>query len=108
GGVISPLLSNVYLHYVLGVWWEEVVKPRLLGRAFLIRYADDFVIGLTGEADARRVMEVPPKRFGKFGLSIHPDRTRLVPFARPQEQKGRGAPGRGHRPGTYALRVAHR
>jgi hypothetical protein len=83
GGVISPLLANVYLHYVLDVWWEEVVKPRLLGRAFLIRYADDFVIGFTDESDARRVMEVLPKRFGKYGLSIHPDKTRLVRFTRP-------------------------
>src|SRR5215475_9659119 len=90
GGVISPLLANVYLHYVLDAWWEEVVKPRLAGRAFLIRYADDFVIGFTDESDARRGMEVLPKRFGKYGLSIHPDKTRLVPFARPQEQKGRG------------------
>jgi group II intron reverse transcriptase/maturase len=92
GGVISPLLANVYLHYVLDVWWEEVVTPRLLGRAFRIRYADDFVIGFTDESDARRVMEVLPKRFGKYGLSIHPDKTRLVPFARPQEQQGRGGP----------------
>jgi RNA-directed DNA polymerase len=101
GGVISPLLANVYLHYVLDVWWEEAVKPRLLGRAFLIRYADDFVIGFTDESDARRVMEVLPKRFGKYGLSIHPDKTRLVPFARPQERQGRGEPESGNRPGTF-------
>src|SRR5262249_48137149 len=101
GGVISALLANVYLHYVLDVWWEEVVKPRLAGRAFLIRYADDFVIGFTDEADARRVMEVLPKRFGKYGLSIHPDKTRLVPFARPQERKGSGEPESGNRPGTF-------
>ncbi len=79
GGVISPLLANVYLHYVLDVWWEEVVKPRLAGRASLISYADDFVIGFTDESDARRVMEVLPKRFGKYGLSIHPDKTRPRP-----------------------------
>ena len=101
GGVISPLLANVYLHYVLDLWWEEVVKPRLAGRAFLIRYADDFVIGFTDESDARRVMEVLPKRFGKYGLSIHPDKTRLVPFARPRERQGRGEPGSGNRPGTF-------
>jgi RNA-directed DNA polymerase len=101
GGVISPLLANVYLHYVLDIWWEEVVKPRLAGRASLIRYADDFVIGFTDESDARRVMEVLPKRFGKYGLTIHPDKTRLVPFARPQEQKGRGEPRSGNRPGTF-------
>jgi RNA-directed DNA polymerase len=83
GGVISPLLANVYLHYVLDTWFELDVKPRLKGRAFLIRYADDFVIGFTHEADARRVLEVLPKRFGKYGLAIHPDKTRLVPFRPP-------------------------
>jgi RNA-directed DNA polymerase len=101
GGVISPLLANVYLHYVLDAWWEEVVKPRLAGRASLIRYADDFVIGFTDESDARRVRDVLPKRFGKYGLTIHPDKTRLVPFARPQGRKGRGEPGSGNRPGTF-------
>jgi group II intron reverse transcriptase/maturase len=83
GGVISPLLANVYLHYVLDVWFEEEVKPRLRGQAFLIRYADDFVMGFACEEDARRVWEVLPKRFGKYGLTIHPDKTRLVPFRRP-------------------------
>jgi RNA-directed DNA polymerase len=92
GGVVSPLLANVYLHYVLDVWWAEVVQPRLVGRAFLIRYADDLVMGFTDESDARRVREVLPKRFGKYGLALHPDKTRLVPFARPQEPKGREEP----------------
>jgi hypothetical protein len=86
GGVISPLLANVYLHYVLDVWFEQEVKPRLKGRAFLVRYADDFVMGFACEQDARRVLAVLPKRFGKYGLTIHPDKTRLVPFRRP----GRG------------------
>jgi len=83
GGVISPLLANVYLHYVLDEWFEQVVKPRLKGRAFLVRYADDFVMGFACEADARRVLDVLPKRFGKYGLTIHPDKTRLLPFQRP-------------------------
>ena len=83
GGVISPLLANVYLHYVLDVWFEQEVKPRLKGRAFLVRYADDFVMGFAWEADARRVLAVLPQRFGKYGLTIHPDKTRLVPFVRP-------------------------
>ncbi len=83
GGVISPLLANVYLHYVLDAWFEDVVKPRLKGRAFLVRYADDFVMGFACEEDARRVLDVLPKRFGKYGLTIHPDKTRLVPFVRP-------------------------
>jgi RNA-directed DNA polymerase len=83
GGVISPLLANVYLHYVLDTWFEQVVKPCLKGRAFLVRYADDFVMGFACEEDARRVLAVLPKRFGKYGLTIHPDKTRLVPFRRP-------------------------
>ena len=65
------------------MWFEEVVKPRLKGRAFLVRYADDFVMGFACEEDARRVLDVLPKRFGKYGLTIHPDKTRLVPFGRP-------------------------
>jgi RNA-directed DNA polymerase len=83
GGVISPLLANVYLHYVLDVWFEREVKPRLKGRAFLVRYADDFVMGFACADDARRVLAVLPQRFGKYGLTIHPDKTRLVPFQRP-------------------------
>lgn len=86
GGVISPLLANVYLHYVLDVWFEQEVKPRLQGRAFLVRYADDFVIGFASERDARRVLEVLPKRFGKYGLTIHPEKTRLLPFGRPDQR----------------------
>ena len=88
GGVISPILANVYLHYVLDQWFHEVVLPHLSGRAFLIRFADDFVIGFTAENDARRVLDVVPKRFGKYGLAIHPDKTRLVPFGSPQEREG--------------------
>src|SRR4029077_7187459 len=83
GGVISPLAANVYLHYVLDVWFAQEVKPRLKGRAFLVRYADDFVMGFACEADARRVLGVLPQRFGKYGLTIHPETTRLVPFPRP-------------------------
>jgi group II intron reverse transcriptase/maturase len=100
GGVISPLLANVYLHYVLDEWSEQEVKPRLRGRCFLVRYADDFVIGFTDEADARRVLEVLPKRFGKYGLALHPDKTRLVPFQRPPPRADRTGPPR-ERPGTF-------
>ena len=90
GGVISPLLANVFLHYVLDVWFRQEVQPRLRGRAHLIRYADDFVILFTHEDDARRVMEVLPKRFGKYGLTLHPDKTRLVPFRRPPRKADGG------------------
>src|SRR5246127_4594950 len=93
GGVVSPLLSNVYLHYVLDVWFEQVVKPCLKGRAFLVRYADDFVMGFAYEEDARRVLAVLPKRFGKYGLTIHPDKTRLVPFGRPADRPASAGSG---------------
>jgi RNA-directed DNA polymerase len=83
GGVVSPILSNIFLHYVLDDWFEREVQPRLKGQAFLIRYADDFVMGFSCEEDARRVMDVLPKRFEKYGLTIHPEKTRLVPFERP-------------------------
>lgn len=86
GGVISPLLANVYLHHVLDTWFENEIKPRLRGRAFLVRYADDVVIVLDNEEDARRVMAVLPKRFGKYGLKLHPQKTRVVPFRRPGSQ----------------------
>lgn len=103
GGVVSPILANVFLHYVLDTWFEEEVKPRLRGRAYLIRYADDFVIGFTREDDARRVMDVLPKRFGRYGLTIHPEKTRLVPFHRPSgTADGPGGPGN-DRPGTFTL-----
>lgn len=84
GGVISPLLANIYLHEVLDVWFETEVKPRMKGRCFLIRYADDFVIGFEREDDARRVAEVLPKRFARYGLELHPDKTRLLRFQRPE------------------------
>jgi len=103
GGVASPLLSNVFLHYVLDLWFERDVKPRLRQRAFLVRYADDFVIGFRDQGDARRVLEVLPKRFGKYGLSVHPTKTRLVPFCPPSAKaEGQGGPGAG-RPGTFDL-----
>ena len=95
GGVISPLLANVFLHDVLDTWFRQEVQPRLRGSAHLIRYADDFVILFTQEDDARRVMEVLPKRFGKYGLTLHPDKTRLIPFRRPP-YKATGRKGAGN------------
>lgn len=85
GGVISPLLSNIYLHKVLDEWFEAEVKPRLAGQALLIRFADDFVIVFQRETDARRVQEVLAKRFGRYGLRLHPDKTRLVRFEPPRQ-----------------------
>ena len=93
GSVLSPLLGNVYLHYVLDLWFEQEVKPRLRGRATLIRYCDDFIIAFEQEEDARCVMEVLGKRLGCFGLTLHPDKTRLLPFWRPPAgQKGGKGP----------------
>jgi RNA-directed DNA polymerase len=89
GGVISPLLSNIYLHEVLDEWFESEVQPRMSGRAFLVRYADDFVIGFEHEEDARRVLAVLPKRFERFGLKLHPEKTRLVEFKPPPARKRR-------------------
>lgn len=83
GGVISPLLANVYLHEVLDTWFRDEVQPRLQGRSTLVRFADDFVILFEREDDARRVLAVLPKRFGKYGLRLHPEKTRLVDFRRP-------------------------
>jgi group II intron reverse transcriptase/maturase len=92
GSVLSPLLGNVCLHYVLDVWFEQEVRPRLRGRATLIRYADDFAIGFERHDDAQRVMAVLGKRFERFGLTLHPDKTRLVPFRRPPARQ-RGGKG---------------
>jgi RNA-directed DNA polymerase len=96
GGVVSPLLANIYLHEVLDQWFEQDVRPRLGGDAALIRYADDLVICFSREDDARRVMAVLPKRFEKFGLRLHPEKTRLVPFGSPNRSP-RGWPP----PGTF-------
>ena len=99
GGVISPILANAYLHEVLDTWFERTVKPRLKGRASLIRYADDAVLVFEREEDARRVLDVLPKRFGKYGLTLHPEKTRLVPF---QGLRPGAPPGpRDERPGTF-------
>jgi group II intron reverse transcriptase/maturase len=101
GGVISPLLANIYLHEILDKWFEETVKPRLTGRAVLVRYMDDAVMVFDRERDASRVMDVLPKRFGKYGLTLHPDKTRVVRFVRPRGgTKGKGE-SNGQQPGTF-------
>jgi RNA-directed DNA polymerase len=100
GGVISPLLANIYLHEVLDVWWARDVKPRLFGKAELVRYADDFVMVFETEEDARRVADVLVKRFEKYGLRLHPEKTRLVRFTKP---KDRDPPEGGNGPDTFDL-----
>lgn len=102
GGVISPLLANIYLHEVLDVWFEQQVMPRLRGRACLVRYADDFVMVFETKVDARRVLDVLPKRLGKYGLRLHPEKTRLVRFTKPRG--GPGPPGSDQdHPGSFEL-----
>lgn len=95
GGVISPLLANIYLHEVLDEWWAKDVLPRMRGAAHLVRYADDFVMVFSEETDARKVNAVLPKRMARFGLVLHPDKTRL--FDHRQPHRGGVSP----RPGTF-------
>ncbi len=83
GGVISPLLANIYLHTVLDTWFEREVQPRLRGSSFMVRYADDVAIAFSDEEDARRVLAVLAKRLAKYGLALHPEKTKLVDFRRP-------------------------
>lgn len=85
GSILSPMLGNIYLHYVLDVWFEETVKERLQGKAHLVRYADDLVIVFERKDDASKVMKVLGKRMEKFGLTLHPEKTRLIPFERPKQ-----------------------
>ncbi|MCO6438634.1 MAG: group II intron reverse transcriptase/maturase [Phycisphaerae bacterium] len=95
GSALSPLLGNIYLHYVLDLWFEQEVRPRMRGKAQLIRFADDFIMCFERQDDARRVMSVLDKRMKKFGLSLHPEKTRLLPFQCPSaNHKGKG-------PGTF-------
>lgn len=95
GGVVSPLLANVYLHEVLDVWFEREVRPRLDGSASLIRYADDVTMVFEREADARRVLNVLAKRFAKYGLTLHPEKTKLIDFRKPSP--------RGNGPGSIDM-----
>jgi RNA-directed DNA polymerase len=94
GSIISPMFGNVYLHHVLDLWFERDIKPRLAGHARLIRYADDFVMGFEKPEDAERVLAVLHRRMAKYGLTLHPDKTRLIPFARPRK-RGAGKSGAG-------------
>jgi group II intron reverse transcriptase/maturase len=87
GGVISPCLSNIFLHYVLDEWFETEVKPRLRGECTLVRYADDALMAFDHIVDAKRVLSVLDKRLARYGLTLHPDKTRLVDF-RPKRLQG--------------------
>ncbi len=100
GGVISPLLANIYLHTVIDTWFEREVLPRMRGAAQLVRYADDAVLVFAHEDDARRVMAVLPKRFERYGLTLHPDKSRLVAFERPDRPSRKGGDGPAN-PGSF-------
>lgn len=91
GGVISPLLANVYLHEVLDKWFELELRPTLQSEAHLTRYADDAIILCKREDDAKRVLAELSNRLSAFGLSLHPEKTRLVDFRRPKSSARRGA-----------------
>lgn len=80
GNIISPMLCNVYLHYVLDEWVSKVVQPLMKGKTFIVRYADDFVLGFEHKEDAQRVYRTLPKRMQKYGLTIHPEKTKLIEF----------------------------
>lgn len=82
GGLISPVLANVYLHYVLDLWMEKAIKPRLRGEVYYVRYADDFLILFQYENEARKVMDTLKKRLGKFSLEVAEDKTRILPIGR--------------------------
>lgn len=90
GSILSPLLANIYLHHVLDTWFEGEVAPRMRGRAHLVRYADDFVICFDRKDDAERVQAVLGKRMEKYGLKLHPEKTRLVRMERPDRNQPSG------------------
>jgi RNA-directed DNA polymerase len=98
GQTISPLLANIYLHYVLDEWFENEVKPRIRGAAHEIRFADDAVLCFQYKEDAEKVMEVLPKRFAKYGLTLHPEKTRLLEYGRSAEGKAKRS---GKKPDTF-------
>jgi RNA-directed DNA polymerase len=87
GGVISPMLSNIFLHHVLDEWFEKEVRSRMREECSLVRFADDFVMTFKNHYDAKRVLEVLGKRLGRYGLVLHPDKTRFIDF-RPERKGG--------------------
>jgi group II intron reverse transcriptase/maturase len=92
GSILSPILGNIYLHNVLDKWFETEVRPRLKGKATLIRFCDDFVICFENQEDATRVKDVLGKRLGRYKLELHPEKTRLIDFRQPprNQQDGKG------------------
>jgi group II intron reverse transcriptase/maturase len=99
GGSISPLLANLYLHYVFDLWTERWRKTQTRGDVIVVRYADDFIVGFQLREDAERFLTELRERFAKFRLELHPDKTRLLPFGR--TAWGRWRTRRGEKPGTF-------
>ena len=100
GQPISPLLANIYLHHVLDKWFEDMVKPRLKGEAYEIRFADDAILCFQRKEDAEKVLNVLSKRFAKFGLTLHPEKTRLIAFGR---YAASNAKRQGKKPATFGF-----
>jgi group II intron reverse transcriptase/maturase len=98
GGIVSPVLANVYLHYALDTWFEKEIKEKSKGYVFMIRYADDFVIGVEREEEARLILEVLRKRIKRFGLELAENKTRTVKFGKKWDKH---SPDEKQRPGTF-------
>ena len=95
GGVISPMVSNIYLHEVVDKWVQTQVQPHMKGRVMMVRFADDLVIVCNREDDARRIAAVLPKRLGKYGLRLNSQKTRLLKFHRPNGKNPRAGEAAG-------------
>ncbi len=102
GGVVSPLLSNIFLHEVLDEWFVNDVQPRMQGKSFIVRFADDAVLGFESKRDAQRVMAVLPKRFAKYGLTVHPEKTKLIDMSKPEGSDQMGEV-RGEEEGSFTF-----
>lgn len=100
GGNLSPMLANIFLHYVLDEWFEKEVKPRIKGECHLVRYCDDFIIMVQYQGEAQRVAEVLRKRFQRFDLELHPDKTRVISFGRYEREN---AGNKNRRPNTFGF-----
>src|SRR4029434_8122752 len=96
GAPISPILANIFLNEVLDQWFQQEVRPRMRGDCFVWRFAYDFVMGHSVKGEAERVFKVLPQRFERYGLSIHPEKSRMVQFSRPYWKRGKG-------PGSFAF-----
>jgi RNA-directed DNA polymerase len=98
GGNLSPMLANIFLHYVLDLWFEKRIKPQMAGEVYLVRYADDFLIMVQKQSDACIIEQALRDRFKKFSLTLHPEKTRTISFSRKEPEN---AKRQGHKPNTF-------